>query len=233
MALFCVDAHTQRPPGHRRVSCKSNDEEIRISKYQAHPGRASRNLSATGTAKLPRSGCSLWRDRLMNNFTGFGGCIVWRLSLLSHVITLSVMMRGDTAVAFLLLSPPTIRKDNKIVMGNKKQRKASISWSPTEDIHYFIENLHRARRKSVLLSQLKVLRLGQVTHGHQPARSSTHIKGTALQPPWEDRWLGVQLIHGGGAGRRPIALKHGRFQTKVLVAKERVSGRLADARSCD
>lgn len=69
MALFGLDARAQRPPGHRRVSCKLNHEEIRIGKHQAHPRKASRSPSATGTVKLPRLGPLSRRDRLINNST--------------------------------------------------------------------------------------------------------------------------------------------------------------------
>lgn len=55
MALFCLNAHAQRPPGHRCVSYKSNDEEMRLGKARAHPGRVPGSPSATGMGKLPDS----------------------------------------------------------------------------------------------------------------------------------------------------------------------------------
>ena len=118
----------------------------------------------------------------------------------------------------------------------KKQRKASFSWSLSEVVHCFIEYLLQSSKGNVItpVSQLKVLRLGEVKQDHQPTRGSTYIKSyfhpsqakspCRLTGKTADMWP-----HSSDKEQASTAQASMRASSLALVAKGRASRIMADA----
>lgn len=191
---LCLDAHTQRPPGYRCVSCESNDEEIRIDKDQSHLRGVFQSPSATGTPKLSQPSGTWSLEGQVTAEPGEG--IGWRLSLLNPIKTLS---HWKVIIVIAFLPAPHHYRKGKPVNGNNKQKKASISWSPTEDRHYFIDQLLQSQEDDVAIptAQMKVVSLG--VSSQQEAAPTFKLKPhwppsghyLPMKSPWEDRWHGT------------------------------------------